>query len=104
MILKRLIHLSMHSIKFAHHSVSLLIDFSFASYQYLGMRVDYPEMVELPNDRAETFIQTIREKANPQLDLICCILTNNRKDRYDAIKKVLCVDCPVPSQVTLIFL
>lgn len=35
------------------------------------------------------------------MDLVCCILTNNRKDRYDAIKKVLCVDCPVPSQVRL---
>lgn len=33
------------------------------------------------------------------MDLVCCILTNDRKDRYDAIKKVLCVDCPVPSQV-----
>ncbi len=48
------------------------------------MRVDYPEMVELPNDRSETFIRAIQEKANPRLDLICCILTNNRKDRYDA--------------------
>jgi aubergine-like protein len=66
-----------------------------------GMRVDFPDMVELPNDRPETFIRAIQDKANPQLDLICCILTNNRKDRYDAIKKVLCVDCPVPSQMLL---
>jgi len=66
-----------------------------------GMRVDFPEMIELPNDRSETFIRAIEDKANPQLDLVCCILTNNRKDRYDAIKKVLCVDCPVPSQMLL---
>ncbi|CAF4530190.1 unnamed protein product, partial [Rotaria magnacalcarata] len=66
-----------------------------------GMRVDFPEMIELPNDRPETFIGAIENKAHPQLDLICCILTNNRKDRYDAIKKVLCVDCPVPSQMLL---
>jgi aubergine-like protein len=56
-------------------------------------------MVELPNDRSETFIRAIQEKTHPRLDLICCILTNNRRDRYDAIKKVLCVDCPVPSQI-----
>jgi len=67
------------------------------------MRVDFPEMIELPNDRSETFVHTIQDKAHPQLDLICCILTNNRKDRYDAIKKVLCVDCPVPSQVCFSF-
>ena len=65
------------------------------------MRVDFPEMIELPNDRSETFIQAIQNKTNPQMDLVCCILTNNRKDRYDAIKKVLCVDCPIPSQVFL---
>ncbi|CAF4516839.1 unnamed protein product [Rotaria socialis] len=52
-----------------------------------GMRVDFSEMIELPNDRSKTFIRAIENKANPQLDLVCCILTNNRKDRYDAIKK-----------------
>jgi hypothetical protein len=57
--------------------------------------------IELPNDRSETFIRAIENKAHPEIDLVCCILTNNRKDRYDAIKKVLCVDCPIPSQVLL---
>jgi len=65
------------------------------------MRIDFPEMIELPNDRSETFIQAIENKINSKIDLVCCILTNNRKDRYDAIKKVLCVDCPIPSQVFL---
>lgn len=64
-----------------------------------GMNVAFPEPCELPNDRADAYINAIRTKAHPQLDLVCCILTNNRKDRYDAIKKVLCVDCPLPSQV-----
>lgn len=26
------------------------------------------------------------------------VLPSNRKDKYDSIKKFLCVDCPVPSQ------
>lgn len=26
------------------------------------------------------------------------VLPSNRKDKYDNIKKYLCVDCPVPSQ------
>jgi hypothetical protein len=55
--------------------------------------------IELPNDRSESYIRAIEKSVNPQMDLVCCILTNNRKDRYDAIKKVLCVDCPIPSQV-----
>lgn len=30
-----------------------------------------------------------------------CIVPNNRKDRYDAIKKLCCVEKPVPSQVVV---
>ena len=100
-ILKLLIPLLIHSTKFAHHLVrTCLLSLSvMEEIVCLGMRVDFPEMIELPNDRSETFIRAIENKAHPQLDLVCCILTNNRKDRYDAIKKVLCVDCPLPSQV-----
>jgi hypothetical protein len=47
------------------------------------MRIDFPEMIELPNDRSESYIRAIESKANPQMDLVCCILSNNRKDRYE---------------------
>ncbi|CAF4511939.1 unnamed protein product, partial [Rotaria sp. Silwood2] len=49
------------------------------------MRVDFSQMIELPNDHSEAFIQTIENSTSPQMNLVCCILTNNRKDRYDAI-------------------
>ncbi len=42
---------------------------------------------QLQNDCSDIFIRAIENKANPQIDLVCCILTNNRKDRYDTIKK-----------------
>lgn len=29
------------------------------------------------------------------------VLPSNRKDKYDSIKKYLCVDCPTPSQCVL---
>lgn len=29
---------------------------------------------------------------------VVCLLSSNRKDKYDAIKKYLCTDCPTPSQ------
>lgn len=32
---------------------------------------------------------------------VVCIVPNNRKDRYDAIKKLCCVERPVPSQVVV---
>jgi hypothetical protein len=40
------------------------------------MRVDFPEMIELPNDHSETFIRAIENKSNPQVDLVCCIFEN----------------------------
>ena len=30
--------------------------------------------------------------------IVVAVLPNNRKDRYDAIKKLCCVESPVPSQ------
>ena len=34
-------------------------------------------------------------------DLVVCVLPNNRKDRYDTIKKFVCVEKPVPSQMVI---
>ena len=33
--------------------------------------------------------------------MVVCILSNNRKDRYDTIKKFVCVEKPVPSQMII---
>lgn len=32
---------------------------------------------------------------------VVVILPSNRKDKYDSVKKYLCVDCPTPSQCVL---
>ena len=33
--------------------------------------------------------------------MVVCILSNNRKDRYDTIKKFVCIEKPVPSQMVI---
>ena len=33
--------------------------------------------------------------------MVVCVLSNNRKDRYDTIKKFVCIDKPVPSQMVI---
>ncbi len=55
--------------------------------------------IQLPNDRPETYLSVLPEKIQKNTDLVLCILPNNRKDRYDALKKYMCLDNPVPSQV-----
>ena len=54
-----------------------------------------------PNLRAEEFIEIIRKEA-ANAKIIVCIVPNNKKDRYDAIKRFTCTDCPIPTQVCLI--
>ncbi|XP_014672865.1 PREDICTED: piwi-like protein 1 isoform X2 [Priapulus caudatus] len=67
----------------------------------LGMAVEQPRMVYLTDDRTNTFLQAIRQELRPDLQLVMALCPNNRKDRYDAIKKLLCLDNAVPSQVIL---
>ncbi|XP_078598436.1 piwi-like protein 1 [Branchiostoma floridae x Branchiostoma japonicum] len=65
----------------------------------MGMNINEPVMCELKDDRPESYLQTMREQMNDKTQMVVCIVSNNRKDRYDAIKKFCCVDRPVPSQV-----
>ncbi|CAF3368164.1 unnamed protein product [Rotaria sp. Silwood2] len=63
------------------------------------MRVDFSQMIELPNDHSEAFIQTIENSTSPQMDLVCCILTNNRKDH--ALQKYHQVNGVLPAKIII---
>ncbi|XP_056427047.1 piwi-like protein 2 isoform X2 [Hyla sarda] len=67
----------------------------------IGMRVNQPNAVELRDDRVETYARTIRSlvEGEAKVQLIVCIISGTRDDLYGAIKKLCCVQTPVPSQV-----
>ncbi|NXF31111.1 PIWL2 protein, partial [Nyctibius bracteatus] len=67
----------------------------------MGMHVRPPTMVELSDDRIETYAKTIQSilGSEDKVQLVLCIISSNREDLYRAIKKLCCVQCPVPSQV-----
>ena len=67
----------------------------------MGMQIADPIVCELADDRTDTFLRTIKDNLTDDLQMVICLLPNNRKDRYDAIKKFCCVEHPVPSQVIL---
>ncbi|CAL1531960.1 unnamed protein product [Lymnaea stagnalis] len=67
----------------------------------MNMKILNPLAVELNDDRNDTYLQAIRMNLNPKVQMIVCIVPNNKKDRYDAIKKCCCIDNPVPSQVVV---
>lgn len=60
-----------------------------------------PMVLEARDDRTETYLRTIREHLNPNIQMVVIIFPTSRDDRYAAVKKLCCVECPVPSQVTL---
>ncbi|EHB06014.1 Piwi-like protein 2 [Heterocephalus glaber] len=67
----------------------------------IGMHMSPPAWVELKDDRIETYIRTIQSVLGVEgkIQVVVCIITGTRDDLYGAIKKLCCVQSPVPSQV-----
>ncbi|XP_004707651.1 piwi-like protein 2 [Echinops telfairi] len=67
----------------------------------IGIQMNPPAWVEVKDDRVETYIRTIQSLlgAEGKLQLVVCIIMGTRDDLYGAIKKLCCVQSPVPSQV-----
>ncbi|XP_049625397.1 piwi-like protein 2 [Suncus etruscus] len=67
----------------------------------IGMRMSPPAWVELKDDRTETYIRTIQSMLGVEgkIQMVVCIIMGTRDDLYGAIKKLCCVQAPVPSQV-----
>jgi len=54
--------------------------------------------LQLDTDHTESYTRSIRENITPDTQLVMCLLPTIRKDRYDSIKKMCCIETPVPSQ------
>ena len=67
----------------------------------MGMCVREPQMICLRDDRIETYVQQLRSNIQPNVKLMVIIFPTNRTDRYSAVKRVCCVEMPVPSQVIM---
>lgn len=65
----------------------------------MGMPIKEPMLLEMKDDRIETFVRSIRDNCTPEVQLVVVVQPTSRDDRYAAIKKLCCVEKPVPSQV-----
>ncbi|KAM9858804.1 piwi-like protein 1 [Aulostomus maculatus] len=63
----------------------------------LGIRTQRAVMIEY-DEYQESLLGVMQQHVGPQTQMVVVILSSNRKDKYDSVKKYLCVDCPVPSQ------
>lgn len=68
----------------------------------VSFRVELPKVHTIRDDRPGTYSDTLERILSKEIpQLVFCVVSNNRSDRYSAIKKKCCVDRPVPSQVCL---
>lgn len=65
----------------------------------MGMNVQKPKIVALQNDRVDTYVKAIRDNVTKDTQIVVCITPTSRDDRYSSIKKICCVEMPIPSQV-----
>uniref|UniRef100_A0A8C9WXA7 Piwi-like RNA-mediated gene silencing 1 n=1 Tax=Sander lucioperca TaxID=283035 RepID=A0A8C9WXA7_SANLU len=60
-------------------------------FPVLLFRIEY-------EDHQESLVRALQQNVGPHTQMVVVVLPSNRKDKYDSVKKYLCVDCPVPSQ------
>ncbi|KAM7416297.1 hypothetical protein PAMA_018390 [Pampus argenteus] len=66
----------------------------------LGIRMQRAVLIQY-EDHQESLLRALQHNVGPQTQMVVVILPSSRKDKYDSIKKYLCVDCPTPSQCVL---
>ncbi|XP_029847819.1 piwi-like protein 1 [Ixodes scapularis] len=66
----------------------------------MGVAMQQPQMVTLDDDRVSSYINALKNIPR-ETQLLMTIFPNNRKDRYDSLKKVACVDMGLHTQVML---
>lgn len=67
----------------------------------MSYNVTPPKKKVIPDDRTDTYIRALDEVLNMDPRMVMCVVSNQRADRYSAIKKRCCVDRAVPTQVIL---
>ncbi|XP_063160553.1 piwi-like protein 4 [Candoia aspera] len=66
----------------------------------MNFRIEYPRIVQI-EEGPLPFVKVLQQHMNPELQLVLCVLSSNKKDCYDAVKKFLSLQYPVPSQCVL---
>jgi len=65
----------------------------------MGIQMANPKVVSLPDDRTDSYIKQMRTLVNQSVQLFMMIFPAQKADRYSAVKKLCCIESPVPSQV-----
>jgi len=64
-----------------------------------GMPISEPVRITVQDDRLQGYVQAVDQNVKPGAQLVMCIIPSKDKTKYDALKQLLCIRKPVPSQV-----
>ncbi|XP_055386701.1 protein argonaute-3 [Condylostylus longicornis] len=75
------------------------LDFLERNSRPMGIEVRKPKTIILRQDKTEEYVSALRKCISSETQIVVVICPTSRDDRYAAIKKICCVENPVPSQV-----
>uniref|UniRef100_A0A182QHG7 Uncharacterized protein n=1 Tax=Anopheles farauti TaxID=69004 RepID=A0A182QHG7_9DIPT len=78
---------------------SMFMDCVKRCSRLLGVEVAQPQMEVLPQDGTQLYVQALRNRIRPGTQIVVIIFPTQRDDRYAAVKRILCTEVPIPSQV-----
>lgn len=65
----------------------------------IGIKVFPPRICTIQNDSTQNYICTLHSELRNETQITVIVFPNARVDKYSAVKKLCCIDKPVPSQV-----
>lgn len=65
----------------------------------MQFQIEEPRRISIPNDSPVVYVDQLSQIIQKDPQLIMCLVTNDKADRYAAIKKKCCVERAVPTQV-----
>jgi aubergine len=71
----------------------------------MGHKLGMPKRWDIKDDNQATYVNELEDmlsQCEPKPSLVLCAVSNNRGDRYSAIKKKCSIDRPVPTQVVTV--
>lgn len=81
------------------HAASMFAQTYHEVIRSMGIQANGPKEVQVTQDTPEQLVNSLKQNIDANTQMVVVVVTSKRKDRYDAIKRICCLEKPVPSQV-----
>lgn len=82
--------------------VARFCELAYESGRKIGIRIAEPMIVPLKDDRPDTYYNEIKKRLDENVQVVVVILPMLSDNRYQRVKRLCCIEYPVPSQVIVV--